>query len=100
MSFGKCVVMELPRQSKYRTALGLAHGQVAKFAHSASAAQGFEGSDPGCGHGTAHQAMLRWHPTCHNQKDLQLEYTTMYRGPLGRRRKKIKSLKKKSGIDK
>ena len=31
-----------------------------------SAAQGFTSSDPGCGHGTTHQAMLRWHPTCHN----------------------------------
>ena len=29
-------------------------------------AQDFTGSDPGCGHGTTHQAMLRWHPTCHN----------------------------------
>ena len=33
-------------------------GRVVKFAHSALAAQGFTGSDPGCGHGTAHQAML------------------------------------------
>ena len=33
--------------------------------HSASAAQGFASSDPGLGHGTAHQAMLRQHPTCH-----------------------------------
>ena len=28
----------------------------------ASAAQGFMGSDPGFGHGTTHQAILRWHP--------------------------------------
>ena len=41
-------------------------GQVVKFAHSTSAAQGFTGSDPGHGHGTAHQATLRRHPTCHN----------------------------------
>lgn len=26
-------------------------------------AQGFTGSGPGCGHGTAHDAMLRQHPT-------------------------------------
>ena len=32
------------------------------------------------GHGTAHQAMLRLHPTQRNQKDLQLKYTTMYWG--------------------
>ena len=46
----------------------------------------FAGSDPGCGHGTAHQATLRWRPTCHNQKDPQLEYTSMYWGALGRRK--------------
>ena len=33
-------------------------GRVVKFACSISAAQGFTGSDPGRGHGTAHQAML------------------------------------------
>ena len=32
-------------------------GQVVKFAHSASVAQGFTDSDPGRGHGTIHQAM-------------------------------------------
>ena len=41
-------------------------GQVAEFTHSPSAAQDFTSLDPGCGHGTAHQAMMRWHPTCHN----------------------------------
>ena len=38
-------------------------GQVVKFAHSASAAWGFTGSDPGHGRGTAYQVMLRWHAT-------------------------------------
>ena len=38
-------------------------GRVVKFAHSAVAAQGL---DPGCGHGTARQATLRWRPTSHN----------------------------------
>ena len=37
--------------------------RVVKFVHSAAAAQG---SDPGCGHGTAHQATLRRRPTSHN----------------------------------
>uniref|UniRef100_F6PV72 C2H2-type domain-containing protein n=1 Tax=Equus caballus TaxID=9796 RepID=F6PV72_HORSE len=55
-----------------------ARGRVVKFAHSSSVAQGFAGSDPGRRRGTAHQAMLRRRPTCHNQKDLQLEYTTIY----------------------
>uniref|UniRef100_A0A9L0SZI5 Bardet-Biedl syndrome 5 n=1 Tax=Equus caballus TaxID=9796 RepID=A0A9L0SZI5_HORSE len=31
-----------------------------------SAAQCFIGLNPGHGHGTAHQTMLRQHPTCHN----------------------------------
>ena len=38
-------------------------GQVVKLAHSASAAQGFDGLDPGHRHGTAHQAVLRRCPT-------------------------------------
>ena len=58
---------------------------------STSAAQGFSGWDPGCGHGTAHQATLRQHPTCHNKKDPQLKYTTMYSGGFGEK----KQLKKK-----
>ena len=61
----------------------LHHGQVVEFAHSTSGAQGFASSDPGCGHGTARQAMLRWHPTKQNEKDLQLKYTTMYWGSFG-----------------
>ena len=60
--------------------------QVVKFARSALAAQGLTSLDPGHGPSTAHQAMLRRRPTQHNQKDLQLEYTTMYLGALGRRK--------------
>ena len=37
-------------------------GQDVKFAHSVLAAQDVAGLDPGCGHGTTHQAMLRQHP--------------------------------------
>ena len=58
---------------------------MVKFVRSAWA-EGFASLDPGCRHGTAHQAMLRQRPTQHNQKDLQLEYTTMYWGTLGRRK--------------
>ena len=61
-----------------------------KFAHSASAAPDFAGLDPGCGHGTAHQAMLRRRPELHSQKDLQLEYTAVYWEALGRRRRRRK----------
>ena len=63
---------------------------MVKFVRSVSPAQGFAGLHSGHGHGTTHPAMLRWCPTCHNQKDLQLEYTTMYWGALGRGRKKTK----------
>ena len=66
------------------------HGRVVKFACFALAAQGFAGSDPGCGPRTAHQAMLRWHPTQHNQKDLQPKYTAMYWGLWGEEEKKGK----------
>ena len=45
---------------------GQARGQVVKFVCSALAAQGFVSLNLGHGHGTAHQAMLRWRPTCHN----------------------------------
>ena len=74
---------------------GRPRGRVVKFVRSASAAQGFASSDPGHRRGTAHQAMLRWGPTCHNQKDPQLKYTTLYWGALERKRKN-KILKKKS----
>ena len=42
---------------------GWLHGRVIKFTRSAAAAQG---SDPGCRHGTARQAMLRQRSTSHN----------------------------------
>ena len=47
----------------------LAAGPVAKWLGSRAplqAAQCFVGSNPGRGHGTAHQSMLRQRPTCHN----------------------------------
>ena len=53
---------------------------VVNITCSTLAAQGFTGSDPGCGPSTFHQAMLRWRPTKQNLKDLQQEYTSMYWG--------------------
>ena len=44
-------------------------GPVAEWLNSCAplkAAQCFLGSDPGHGYGTAHHALLRQHPTCHN----------------------------------
>ena len=45
---------------------GRPRGRAVQFTHSAAAAQGFAGSNPGCGHGIARQAMLGRRPTCHN----------------------------------
>ena len=66
---------------------GPLRGRVVKFAGSAAGAQG---SDPGRGQGTARQATLRRCPTSHNQNDLQIRYTTVYRAGVG----EIKSRKK------
>ena len=47
----------------------LGAGPMAKWLSSHAllqAAQCFAGSDPGRGHGTAHQTTLRRRPTCHN----------------------------------
>ena len=63
-------------------------GRVVKFTCSVSAARGFAGLAPGRRHGTARQATVRERPTQHNQRHVQLEYTAMYRGALGRRRRK------------
>ena len=46
-----------------KQARGWPRGRGVKFMHSALAAQGFAGLDPGHGHGAAHQAMLRRCPT-------------------------------------
>ena len=58
--------MKEAQHSYIKSSRGRPHGRVVKFVRSASAAQGFTGSNPGHGHGTACQAMLRRHPTCHN----------------------------------
>ena len=50
--------------SRINSRRGRPRGRAVKFAHSASAAQGFAGSSAGCGHGAARQAMLRRRPTC------------------------------------
>ena len=66
------------------------HGRAVKFLCSASAAQGFDGSDPRCRHGTTRRDTLRQHPTCHNEKDPQLTYTTTYWRDWGRKNRKKK----------
>ena len=76
------------KNDKYKNKERPAQGQVVGFTHSTSAAQDFTSSYPGHRHGTTRWATLRQHPTCHNWKDPQLTYTTMYWGPLGRKKKK------------
>ena len=61
-------------------------GRVVKSACSALATQGFTGSD--LGDSTAHQAMLRWHPTCHNWKDPQLKLHNYVPGGFGEKKEK------------
>ena len=55
-----------------------------------SASHSFACSDPGCWPSTAHQAMLWQRPTQHNDKDLQLEYTTVHWGGFGEKKKEKK----------
>ena len=57
MSFLKLKMINVVSTLKTST-LDWLHGRVVKFMRSALAAQGFPRSDPGRGHGTAHQAML------------------------------------------
>ena len=59
-------------------------------------AQCFIGLGPGCGHGTAHWATLRQHPTCHNRKDPQRKIYNYVPGGFGEKKeKKLKIFKKK-----
>ena len=58
---------------------------MVKFVHSASVAQGFTGSDPGCRRGTAHQAVK---PSSHTEAvshvaELERPATRMYNYGLG-----------------
>ena len=65
---------------------GQPHGRVVNFTRSAAVAQGFAGSDPGRGHGTAYQATLRRCPTCHNYEDPQLKTYNYVLGGLGEKK--------------
>ena len=67
----------------------LGAGPVAEWLSSRAplqAAQCFVGSDPGRGHGTAHQAMLRQRPTYHNYKDLQRRIYNCVLGGFGEKK--------------
>ena len=54
------------------------------------AAQCFIGSNPGPGHGTAHQALLRWRPICHNWEDPQRRIYNYVLGGFGEKKEKNK----------
>ena len=62
-----CSILQLRTSVHQKTSSGA--GPVAKWLSSRAplqAAQYFIGSNPGRGHGTAHQTTLRQRPTCHN----------------------------------
>ena len=66
-------------------------GPVAKWLSSRAllqAAPRFVGSNPGRGHGTAHQATLRQRPTCHNWNDPQLRIYIYVPGGFGEKMEK------------
>ena len=59
---------KIDHKTKNPNVNGIGAGPVAEWLSPCalpSAAQGFTGSDPGRGHGTARQATLRRCPTCH-----------------------------------
>ena len=73
-------------------------GPVAEWLSSRAplqAAQCFVGSNPGRGHGTAHQTTLRQRPTCHNYRDPQRRTYNYVLGGFWEKKEEIKSLKKK-----
>ena len=66
-------------------------GPVAEWLSSCAplqAAQCFVGWNPGRGHGAAHQTTLRQRPDATTRRTHNEEYTTIYWGALGRKRKK------------
>ena len=67
--------------------------------HSTVMAQGLASSNPGHGHGIAHQDMLGRHLACHNWKDPQLRMYSYVPGGFGEKKEKEnKILKKKKKI--
>ena len=58
-------------------------------------AQCFVGSNPGRGHGSAHQTTLRQHPTCHNYEDPQRRIYNYVPGGFGEKKGKNKIFKQK-----
>ena len=66
-------------------------GPVAKWLSSCAplqVAQCFVSSNPGRGHGTAHQTTLRQRPTCHNQKNPQRRIYNYLLGGFGEKKGK------------
>ena len=62
-TMGKTMSRDSPFPQEIYHSRGWLHGQVVKFMRFPLAVQGFTSSDPGHGPSTAHQAMLRRHPT-------------------------------------
>ena len=65
----KAMLREVKFPNYFKNSVTQGAGPVAEWLSSRAplqAAQCFVGSNPGRGHGTAHQTTLRQHPTCHN----------------------------------
>ena len=68
-SIKECLPDTLRIDDGFKDGQNLGTGPVAEWLSSwapPQAAQCFVGSNPGCGHGTAHQTTLRQRPTCNN----------------------------------
>ena len=63
---GRIGNVEYEIKHEIKISWGWPRGRLVKFTCSAVAVQGFAGSHPGRGHGTALQATLRRRPACHN----------------------------------
>ena len=70
---------------------------MVKSTHSALAAQSFAGSDPGCGHGTAHQAREAASHIPQPEGPTTRIYTYVL-GGFGKKKKKKKKKNKKKKI--
>ena len=69
---------------------GQPRGRVVKFVHSDSAAQGFAGLDPGCGHGTARSGHAETESLMPQLEGLTTEIYNYVLGALGEKKQKTK----------
>ena len=71
---------------------GWPHGQAVKFTRSSQVPWGFAGSHPGCRHGTARQAILRWCPHIAQPEALTTRIYNSVPGGFGEKKKQQKKI--------